>query len=149
MLILAWMQWATRLMLLIVDANVLLAAVLGQSLGLLEDIASRNVVLLVPLRMMVETQKIIGDKRRIPRLDASARLTLLAKLVTILEPDDYEHKESRARERLSDAGQKDWPVLAAALAIDAPIWSNDKHLWGTGVAVWLTRNIKFLEVEAG
>lgn len=32
----------------------------------------------------------------------------------------------------------DWPVVAAALALDCPIWTEDKDFFGTGVATWTT-----------
>ena len=130
-------------MYLIVDANVLLGAVLGESLTLLSDIAAEGSVLLVPLPTMRETQLIAADKKRVPASDAYARLKRIETMVTALEPQHYENREVQARERLSENGQKDWPLLAASLALEAPIWSNDKHLWGTGVAVWRTRNIRY------
>jgi predicted nucleic acid-binding protein len=133
-------------MYLIVDANVLLGAALGRSLALLSDIAAAGSVLLVPQPMMRETQIIAADKRRVPAADAYARLQLIETMVTALEPGHYEHGEARARERLTTEGQKDWPLLAASLALEAPIWSNDKHLWGTGVAVWRTQNIRYWTV---
>jgi predicted nucleic acid-binding protein len=134
-------------MYLIVDANILLGAVLGKSLPLLADIASRNSVLLVPARMIVEARSVVADKVRTPLPGAFERLLAAETLVTILDANHYEHKECNARDRLTSDGQKDWPLLAAALALDAPIWSNDKHLWGTGVAIWLTRNIRFWNEE--
>lgn len=130
-------------MYLIVDTNILLGAVLGKSLPLLADIAARDAVLLVPARMMMEARSIVADKERVPAVGAFERLLQAESMVTVLEAMHYEHQEMAARARLTSAGQKDWPLLAAALALDAPVWSNDKHLWGTGVAVWVTRNIGF------
>lgn len=137
-------------MYLIVDANVLLGAVLGKSLVLLSGIAAAGSVLLVPQPMMRETQLIVADEARVPALDAYARLQRIETMVTVLESMHYEHQEARARERLTHEGQNDWPLLAASLALEAPIWSNDKDLWGTGVAVWGTPNIRYWTVgEAG
>lgn len=133
---------------LIVDANILIGAILGKSLPLIAEIASRDTVLLVPLRMMIEARSIVADPARVPVEGAMDRLILIESTVTLLDPNHYEHEEDRARERLTEAGQNDWPILAAALALEAPVWSNDKHLWGTGIAVWLTRNIRFWNVGA-
>jgi predicted nucleic acid-binding protein len=130
-------------MYLIVDANILLGAVLGQSLPLLAEIAARDSVLLVPARMIAEARGVVADTARIPAPGAFERLLLAESLVTALEPLHYEHLEAQARARLIGQGEKDWPLIASALALDAPVWSNDKHLWGTGVAVWVTRNIRF------
>ena len=30
----------------------------------------------------------------------------------------------------------DWPILAAALALDCPIWTEDRDFFGVGVATW-------------
>jgi hypothetical protein len=30
----------------------------------------------------------------------------------------------------------DWPVLAVALALDCPIWTEDTDFFGCGVAIW-------------
>ena len=130
-------------MYLIVDTNILLGAVLGKSLSLLADIAAQDAVLLVPARMMMEARSIVADKQRVPAAGAVKRLLQAESMITVLEALHYEHQEMPARSRLTSGGQKDWPLLAAALALDAPVWSNDKHLWGTGVAVWVTRNIGF------
>jgi predicted nucleic acid-binding protein len=130
-------------MYLIVDANILLGAILGQSLPLLADIAARDAALLVPARMMLETRTVVADTKRTPAPGTFDRLLQAESMVTVLTPNHYEHMEARARARLTGKGVKDWPLVAAALALDAPVWSNDKHLWGTGVAVWVTRNIRY------
>lgn len=135
-------------MLLVVDANILVSVVLGRSLSLLADIASRDVVLLVPLRMMLETGRILSDPARLGSEVGLSRLSLLQEFVTILEQPRYEQREDQARARLFPAAQNDWPVLAAALAFEAAIWSNDRHFFGTGVAVWSTRNVSFLDAQA-
>jgi hypothetical protein len=50
--------------------------------------------------------------------------------------------EHDARERLRVRDEDDWPVLASALALSCPIWSEDADFFGTGVAVWTTSRIK-------
>jgi hypothetical protein len=34
------------------------------------------------------------------------------------------------------------------LALEAGIWTGDRDLFGTGVALWATRNIRFVEGDA-
>lgn len=46
-----------------------------------------------------------------------------------------------AASRLREGGQSDWPSLAAAIALDCAIWSEDVDYFGTGVAVWSSRNV--------
>ena len=134
-------------MYLIVDANVLLGAVFGKSLALIEAIEASGTLLLVPEPMMHEAQRIVGDPDRVFAADAPIRLQAVETAVTILDLSHYQEREARARERLSEAGQSDWPLVASALALDAPIWSNDKHLWGVGVAVWRTQAMRYWGVS--
>ena len=36
---------------------------------------------------------------------------------------------------------EDWPVLAAALALGCPIWTEDTDFFGCGVATWTSGSI--------
>jgi len=44
--------------------------------------------------------------------------------------------EALSRERLRDRHPEDWPILAAALALGCPIWTEDTDFFGCGVATW-------------
>ena len=87
-----------------------------------------------------------GEHRR-GIADAEERLQALLAIVEPLEPVSFEAFEQKARERLEDHGQPDWPVLAAAMALDAHIWSHDKDFLGVGVPVWSNRNVKHVEAD--
>ena len=39
-------------------------------------------------------------------------------------------------------GWQKWPVLALALAVDAPIWTEDQDFFGSGVAIWTTATVE-------
>jgi hypothetical protein len=47
--------------------------------------------------------------------------------------------ESEAKKRIRDS--RDWDVLAAAMALNCPIWTEDNDFFGTGIATWTTRTI--------
>jgi hypothetical protein len=51
--------------------------------------------------------------------------------------------ESMARQRLARRDEDDWPVLATALALGCPIWTEDKDFFGCGVA---TRTTDWVEL---
>jgi len=36
---------------------------------------------------------------------------------------------------------EDWPILAAALALGCPIWTEDVDFFGCGVATWTSGSI--------
>jgi predicted nucleic acid-binding protein len=36
----------------------------------------------------------------------------------------------------------DWPIVAVALLLDFPIWTEDQDFFGTGVATWTTDRVE-------
>jgi predicted nucleic acid-binding protein len=38
----------------------------------------------------------------------------------------------------------DWPVLASALPLNCPIWTEDTDFFGAGVETWTTGNVELL-----
>lgn len=70
----------------------------------------------------------------------------MADLIALIEPVTIERfatAENDAKQRLPTAADRDWPVLAAAMTLDADIWSNDRDFFGVGVAVWSTLNMRW------
>lgn len=58
-----------------------------------------------------------------------------------VEDDFLSQFENQARERLGGRDEDDWPVLAAALGLGCPIWTEDQDFFGTGRAVCTTSKI--------
>lgn len=59
----------------------------------------------------------------------------------------YRAEEASARARIHYKNLRDWPILAAAIAHDAAIWTDDRDFFGTGVPTWTTRNIRYVGVN--
>jgi predicted nucleic acid-binding protein len=36
----------------------------------------------------------------------------------------------------------DWPIVAAALLLDLPIWTEDQDFFGSGIAIWTTDRVE-------
>jgi predicted nucleic acid-binding protein len=127
----------------IVDANVLASAFLGRTMEMLIDMRTRGIELLMPDRQYVESRSVARRKGGWTgaRFDAIA-----VTVIEVLPHGDYALHEAAARARLGPRGQADWPVLAAALAFEDQIWSNDRDFFGVGVAVWSTANIGHVQV---
>lgn len=125
---------------MIVDANILVSALLGRSMPLLIACAARGLELFVPSHQLTEARLVAAKLAGVPR--AFFEQTISA-LVEELPVSDYLAQEDAARARLGEAGQPDWPLVAAALERDDEIWSNDRDLFGVGIAVWSTRNIGY------
>ena len=62
----------------------------------------------------------------------------------------YVERETEARARIEQRDPDDWPVLACALTIDCPIWTEDNDFFGTGVPTWTTDRVElFLANKSG
>jgi predicted nucleic acid-binding protein len=57
-------------------------------------------------------------------------------MVETISRDVYGRFEVVARQRLGHRDDEDWPILAAALALGCPIWTEDTDFFGCGVATW-------------
>ena len=55
--------------------------------------------------------------------------------------DVYGEFETEARQRLAARDPEDWPILASALAIGCPIWTEDTDFFGCGVATWTSDRV--------
>ena len=54
------------------------------------------------------------------------------------EPERYAPFEADARQRLAGRDEDDWPTLALALALDLPVWTQDKDFGVAGVPTYTT-----------
>ncbi|MEO8660089.1 MAG: PIN domain-containing protein [Bryobacteraceae bacterium] len=72
---------------------------------------------------------------------AMRSLRAMAALGTVVGQDLYLDFETEARKRLESRDPDDWPILAAALALGCPIWTEDTDFFGCGVATWTTVSI--------
>jgi predicted nucleic acid-binding protein len=61
-------------------------------------------------------------------------LDLIAGLCRGLNVKSTRNMKRSPRQRLNKRDEEDWPVVAAALAFDCPIWTEDTDFFGCGVA---------------
>jgi len=130
---------------LVVDANILVRAVLGRKVRDVIAANSGSVSFFVPEAAFVEAEEHVaalavkrgGD----PEL-ARAFLRSLSELVELIGGEVYGQFEAEARERLGKRDQEDWPILASALALGCPIWTEDTDFFGCGVATWTTDRVQ-------
>lgn len=57
-------------------------------------------------------------------------------LVEEIPGDVTEPVRVKALQRIGRRDPDDWPIVAAALTLDCPIWTEDKDFFGAGVATW-------------
>jgi predicted nucleic acid-binding protein len=54
----------------------------------------------------------------------------------------YRDFEQLARERIAARDVEDWPVVATALMLNVPIWTEDQDFFGSGIATWTTDRVE-------
>lgn len=135
---------------LVVDTSVLVGELLRRAGR--ERLGDARLELFLPEQMWSEVQ--IELPRRIAAFvrrrslavavgDQLAQLCLAAieANIVILDEAIYSAIEDEARAR-AVRDPTDWPVVAAALALSAGIWTNDNDFLGTGVATWTTETLQ-------
>ncbi|MGA3264353.1 MAG: PIN domain-containing protein [Terracidiphilus sp.] len=131
---------------LVLDANILVRAVFGERVCNLlkgyEDVAE----FYAPDLCIEEARKhlpAIAARRRVASALAEATLShIVDDMISVVDCSLYEDFEERARARISSRDAGDWPVVATALLIDAPIWTEDRDFIGSGIATWTSSNVE-------
>jgi predicted nucleic acid-binding protein len=129
---------------LVLDANILIRAVLGQRVRRILEFHAENISFFLPESAYAEAEEHLAAlvvKRRGDPSKALIALKAMAALVTIVGDDLYRDFEGEARKRLGARDPEDWPILAAALALGCPIWTEDTDFFGCGVATWTSGSI--------
>ncbi|MBM3756156.1 MAG: nucleotide-binding protein [Acidobacteria bacterium] len=136
---------------LMLDANILIRAVLGSRVMGLPRKFARQVEFMAPDIAFLETREHLPgilEARKIPVAPAMATLDLLTQLVQTVETETYASFETVARQRIDKRDEDDWPVLAAALALGCPIWTEDTDFFGCGVVTWTTDRVELFLAKA-
>src|SRR5262245_49731835 len=136
---------------LVLDANILIRAALGSKVLLLLRKYAERVEFLAPDVAFEEAREhlpAILTERKIAVAPAIEILDLVNTLVQTVEAEAYSAYEVIARERLDRRDMDDWPVLASALALGCPIWTEDTDFFGCGVATWTTDRVELYLAEA-
>lgn len=136
---------------IVLDANILIRAVLGKRVRqLLESYAAGHVRFYAPEIAYADAEKylpVLLNKRGKTDGDVLAALAYLRSLVEPISQEVYGLFEAEARRRLRGRDEEDWPVLAAALSLSCDIWSEDADFFGTGVAVWTSDRVEIFLKE--
>jgi predicted nucleic acid-binding protein len=119
------------------DANVLLSAVIGgQAARVLRHAAIEEI--LTTETTLAEVQEYAGQLARKRRLAIDVVLLATATLpVTTVPRATYTASMAEARKRIGRRDPDDVELLALAIQLNVPLWSNDNDFENTGV-VWYT-----------
>ena len=135
---------------LVADANVLLSAVTGGRARLVlarADLAD----VLTTVAALDEVNEYAEPLARRLRLPLGTVLLAVATLpVTVVDRGEYAASLREAERRIGQRDPDDIEILALALHLDAPVWSNDRDFEGAGVEWYTTaRLLKTLELGRG
>lgn len=134
---------------LVIDTNILARCSVGNAMSRLLTLSARGVAVSTTDENKRELWGVLTGKLGVPEDLAAAETALLTMELRVISWDEYAHLEQHARRRLRQGGEKDWPALAAALALDAQIWSDDTDFFGVGVPVWSTPNVHLAPADRG
>jgi predicted nucleic acid-binding protein len=125
---------------LVLDANILIRAVLGSRVLFLLRKYSNRVEFLAPDLAFEEAREHLPRimvARGVPAASAMATLDLVAGLVNTVASETYSPFEGDARQRI-DGRDHD----------DCPIWTEDTDFFGCGVATWTTDRVELFLAKA-
>lgn len=129
---------------IILDANILIRCVLGEKVPNLLAAHAARIDFLAPDTAFEEACKHLPTILRARGDDGTGMVAALDELdavtaiVTPVPASSYEPLRARALARIGQRDPHDWQVLACALLLDCPIWTEDRDFFGIGVATWTT-----------
>jgi predicted nucleic acid-binding protein len=129
---------------IVIDANILIRAVLGQKVrDLIQNFAPSTQFFTPELCYddAVKYLPILFAKRNLPPDDALDVLTGLTCMIQLVDNGLYSSYEESAKQRIAVRDINDWPIVAVALMLDCPIWTEDQDFFGTGVATWTSDRV--------
>lgn len=129
---------------IVLDANILIRAVLGKRVRELLFENAASVRFFAPDVAYADARKYLPallEKRGVKSEAAMKVLDALESVVHPLEFEFYAGLQQQALQRIAMRDPDDWPVLACAMTLDCPVWTEDADFFGTGVATWTTDRV--------
>lgn len=130
---------------IVLDANILIRAVLGARVRRLIQTYGDSVLLVSPHTAIGEMDRHLPGLADRRHLDAAVAAEIRSKVIAAVEivlSATYAPFEAAARQRLERRDEDDWPILATALALGCPIWTEDLDFFGCGVATWTSDRVE-------
>ncbi len=126
---------------LVADANVLLACVLGGRATLVLSHPSIEEIFTTE-STLAEVQEYAVVLARSRKLSLDTLLLAVAALpVSLAEPEIYAHKRAQARKLVGLRDPDDIEILALALHLKLPLWSNDNDFEESGIQQYTTAEL--------
>jgi len=122
---------------IVLDANILIRAVMGKQVRelILDNVT--KVKFFAPDVAYADARKYLPKRLTDRGIDSNAGMLVLDLLEGVVQPIDaelYDGMRQQALQRIAVRDADDWPVLACAMKLDCPVWTEDADFFGTGVA---------------
>lgn len=130
---------------IVLDANILLRAAFGRRVRELLKKNADQVRFYAPDVAFRDARKYVIEISASRQVDDGLGLSVLDQIATLIEPVDqvlYAQHEGPARDRIAPRDPDDWPVVAVALLLKLPIWTEDQDFFGSGIATWTTDRLE-------
>lgn len=124
---------------IVLDANILIRAMLGVKVGGLLAKYAESVEFCAPSIAFDDAEAnlpAIMAKRGIGTEQLTLGLDAVRLLVEELPAEVTAPMQAKALQRIGRRDPDDWPIAAAALILDCPIWTEDKDFFGAGIPTW-------------
>jgi predicted nucleic acid-binding protein len=137
---------------LVIDANILIRAVLGSRVRHLIEYYCESVAFYMAEANVKEAEfylsTVLAAKRNLSEEIWRPVFNGILNTVQIIADDVLIEVESKAKARIASRDVNDWPAVAAALLLDCPVWTEDKDFLGAGVAIWTTATVEIYLSDA-
>ena len=130
---------------LLTETNILQRVSRGQAMKHVKALRRRGVRLATTDRNILELRHVLVRDLGLSEAEADDEVDRVIAPFELVMAEDYEFARADADARLREGGKSDWPALAAAIVLEADIWSGDVDYFGVGVPVWSTANLRFVE----
>jgi len=129
----------------VLDANILLRAVFGLRVRSLFETYEDTISFYAPDICFADARRYIpsiSEKRSIDPGPGIVVLNHLSRLIEVVDRSLYEEYETSARERMISRDEEDWPIVATALLLKCPVWTEDRDFFGSGIPTWTSETIE-------
>ncbi len=129
---------------IVLDANILIRAVLGRKVRELIFAHADKVQFFAPDVAYADARKYLPElliKRGVAPEPAMAVLDRLTAIVRPLDAQFYAAARNEALQRIAVRDANDWPILACALVLGCPVWTEDADFFGVGIATWTSDRV--------
>ena len=116
----------------ILDANILIRGIFGVRVRSLLEKYEGRIGFYSPDICVADAERYLPDISDRRGLDAAIGLAVLNQLLRLVHPVErslYGDYEKVARARIATRDAEDWPVIAAALLLECPIWTEDRDFF--------------------